>query len=42
MVLDGEIVDLEGEFTSNKELSASWVRGVRSGQINQLNGLCRE
>ena len=34
-VLAGEIVDLEGEFTSNT-LSASWVRGVRSGQINQL------
>ena len=41
-VLDGEIVDLVGEFSHNKELSASWVRGVRSGQINQLNGFCRE
>ena len=38
-VLDGEIVDLEGEFSNNNELSASWVRGVRSGQINQLKRL---
>ena len=37
-VLNGEIVELKGEFSRNKELSASWVRGVRSGQINQLNG----
>ena len=41
-VVDDEIVDLEGEFSSNKDLSASWLRGVRSGQINQLNGFCRE
>ncbi len=41
-VLDGEIVDLEGAFSSNNELSASWVRGVRSGQINQLTGSCGE
>ena len=27
---------------SNRDLSSSWVRGVRSGQINQLNGFCRE
>ena len=40
-VLAGEIVDLEGEFTSNT-LSASWVRGVRSGQINQLTSFGRE
>ena len=41
-VLDGEIVELEGQFSRNKDLSTSWVRGVRSGQINQLNGFCRE
>ena len=41
-VLDDEIVELEGDFSKNKELSASWMRGVRSGQINQLNGFCRE
>ena len=41
-ILDGEIVELEGEFSSNKDLSASWVRGVRSGQINQLTDFCGE
>ena len=40
-VLDREIVELVGEFTRNRELSPSWVRGVRSGQINQLQGLGR-
>lgn len=37
-VVDGEIVELEGEFNRNTE-PESWVRGVRSGQINQLKGL---
>ena len=41
-VLDNKIVDLVGEFSRNKDLTASWMRGVRSGQINQLNGFCRE
>ena len=41
-ILDGEIVELEGEFSKNKDLSASWRRGVCSGQINQLGGWCRE
>ena len=41
-ILDGEIVELEDEFSSTREMSASWMRGVRSGQINQLNGFCRE
>ena len=41
-VLDGEIVELEGEFSRNKDLSASWLRGVRSGQINQLKGFYRD
>lgn len=40
-VLDDEIVELVGEFNRNTGLSASWVRGVRSGQINQLGGFCR-
>lgn len=37
-VIDDEIVDLKGEFSSNTE-PGSWVRGVRSGQVNQLKGL---
>ena len=41
-VVDDEIVELVGEFNQNSDLSKSWRRGVRSGQINQLNGFCRE
>ena len=37
-VVDDEIVELEGEFSRNKDLSASWLRGVRSSQINQHLG----
>ena len=41
-VVDDEIVELVGEFSKNRDLSASWRRGVRSGQVNQLDGYRRE
>lgn len=41
-VVDDEVVELVGGFKKNRKLSKSWLRGVRSSQINQLDGFDRQ